>query len=370
MSSSSTTASARLPVDDDPIEYARALQAEGRAAEAAQFLRTRIEAGRGGLLMRLALVAALSESGDREAALCVAREAQALNPNISDAVVALGESLQGVGHLPAAIAEFQRALRLDPDSVPARFKLGCAWAEAGEAEKALEQFAQLTPGTVHDLAERIASVEAMCCIPRSDPGYVRYLFDQFSADYDMRMRGQLAYRAPEILRELADFVIPGASDLVALDLGCGTGLAAEVFAGMTREIDGIDLSPAMIERARARRFYRHLEVGDIETSLANGTPHYDLVLAADTLVYLGDLTAAFQGVARCLKPGGLFLFTTETSPDAEFELGPKRRWRHAERYIRHRASLAGFEVAGLLTCSPRNEAGVPVEGFAVALRKQ
>ena len=44
------------------------------------------------------------------------------------------------------------------------------------------------------------------------------------------MRGQLAYRAPEILRELADLVMPGAHDLVALDLGCGTGLAGEVFA--------------------------------------------------------------------------------------------------------------------------------------------
>jgi len=30
----------------------------------------------------------------------------------------------------------------------------------------------------------------------------------------------------------------------------------------------------------------------------------------------------------------------------------------------------GFDVAGLLKCSPRTEAGVPVEGFAVALTKQ
>ena len=75
-------------------------------------------------------------------------------------------------------------------------------------------------------------------------------------------------------------------------------------------------------------------------------------------------------IARCLKPGGLFLFTTEASTAKEYELGPKRRWRHSERYIRHAASLVGFDVAGLLECSPRNEAGVPVAGFAVALTKQ
>jgi predicted TPR repeat methyltransferase len=370
MSSFSTTASARLPTDDDPLERAEALIAQGRAAEAAQILRVRIEAGRGGLLARLALVKALRESGDKDGGLAAAREAQRLNPNVCEAVVALGESLLELGYLPAAIAEFQRALRLDPDSVPARFELGRAWAEAGEAEKALEQFALLSPSLVPGLADSVAAAQAMRSRPRSDPGYVRYLFDQFSADYDTRMRAQLAYCAPEILRELADLVMPGAHGLVVLDLGCGTGLAGELFADMTTRIDGIDLSPAMVELARARKFYRHLEVGDIETCLAHGSSDYDLVLAADTLVYLGDLTAVFGRAVRCLKPGGLFLFTTEASTSAEFELGPKRRWRHSERYIRHAASLVGFEVAGLLKCSPRNEAGVPVEGFAVALSRQ
>ena len=333
-------------------------------------LRATIERGRGGLLARLALVKALRESGEKEAALCAAREVQTLNPNIAEAVIALGESLLELGYLPAAIAEFQRALRLDPNSALARFNLGSAWAEAGEVQKALEQFALLPPGSVPDLAAKIAAVEAMRSRPRSDPGYVRHLFDQFSADYDQRMRGQLAYRAPEILRELAEMVLPGATGLVVLDLGCGTGLAGEVFAGMAAEIDGIDLSPAMVALARARKLYRNLEVADIETILANGSPDYDLVLAADTLVYLGDLTKVFRGVARRLKPGGLFLFTTEASTGAEFELGLKRRWRHSASYIRDLASSAGLDVAGLLSCTPRREAGSPVDGFAVALTKQ
>jgi predicted TPR repeat methyltransferase len=370
MLSYSTTASARLPIEDDPLERAETLIAQGRAAEAAQFLRARIETGRGGLLARLALVKAFRESGDKSGALAAAREAQTLNPNICEAVVALGESLLELGHLPAAIAEFQRALRLDPDSVAARLKLGCAWAEAGEAEKSLEQFALLSPDTVPGLADKVAAAQAMRSRPRSDPGYVRHLFDQFSADYDARVRGQLAYRAPEILRELADLVTPGANGLVALDLGCGTGLSGEAFADMTATIDGIDLSPAMIELARARKLYRHLEVDDIETGLPNDIRGYDLVFAADTLVYLGDLAAFFGKVVLLLKPGGLFLFTTEASTSADYELGPKRRWRHSERYIRHAASLVGFDVAGLLKCSPRTEAGVPVEGFAVALTKQ
>ena len=321
------------------------------------------------MLARLALVAALREAGDLGGALDAARQASALNPNVAPAILALGEILLTAGHLPTAIAEFQRALRLDPDSFDARFKLGCAWAEAGEADKALEQFALVPPGAISGLAAKIAEAQAMLARPRSDAGYVRHLFDQFSADYDSRMRGQLAYRAPEILRELAALVLPGAHALVALDLGCGTGLSGEAFAGIVSAIDGIDLSPAMIERARARGLYRDLAVADIETHLHAVGETYDLVLAADTLVYLGDLTAVFSSVERRLKSAGTFLFTVEKSHEADFELGPKRRWRHSEAYIRKSAADAGLDVAGFLACSPRSEAGKPVDGLAVALVK-
>ncbi len=161
------------------------------------------------------------------------------------------------------------------------------------------------------------------------------------------MRNQLSYRAPEILRELADLVMPGAENLVALDLGCGTGLAAEAFVDIAPTMDGIDLSPQMIEKSRARRLYRNLHVADIETGLARAAAEYDLVLAADTLVYLGDLTATFSAVAQRLKSGGYFLFTVEKSAGPDFELGPKRRWRHSESYIRRIAAAEGFDVAGL-----------------------
>ncbi|MEJ0026745.1 MAG: methyltransferase [Rhizomicrobium sp.] len=353
--------------DGDPLEYAEGLIRGGRAGEAARFLRDRIASGRGGVLARTLLVEAALAYGDTEAALAAAREAAALNPNVPQTLIALGDALRAAGHLPAAISELHRALRLDPASVAARFKLGLAWLEAGEAEKALEQFGALEAADVPELAAQIARAEAIRAQPRSDAGYVRHLFDQFSSDYDARMRGQLSYQAPEILRALADLVMPGAHDLEILDLGCGTGLAGAAFADLAAALDGIDLSPAMIAKAGARKLYRALAVGDIET--APGGEVYDLVLAADTLVYLGDLRAVFRATAERLKPGGFFLFTVERTERDGFDLGPKRRWRHSETYLREAASESGFDVAGLVAASPRAEANVPVEGLAVALTK-
>ena len=91
------------------------------------------------------------------------------------------------------------------------------------------------------------------------------------------------------------------------------------------------------------------------------------ILAADTLVYLGDLGPVFAAVAGHLAPGGFFLFTAESKEEPGFELGPKRRWRHGEIYLRETAKRAGLSVAGLVSASPRTEAHQPVPGFAVAL---
>jgi predicted TPR repeat methyltransferase len=207
--------------------------------------------------------------------------------------------------------------------------------------------------------------------PRSDPRYVRHLFDQFSADYETRMLTQLAYRAPAILREFAGFLgLGGPKRHAVLDLGCGTGLMGQEVQDWAWRLDGIDLSPQMIEKARARGIYDELRVADICVWLDNSARSYDVILAADTIVYLGDLRPIFCAAGNRLNAGGHFLFTTERKEGDGFDLGPKRRWRHSESYLRSEAKHAGLEVAGLMRCVPRTEAGGPVEGWAVALARQ
>jgi predicted TPR repeat methyltransferase len=363
--------------EGDPIEAAEALIASGRAQEAARDLRARLEAGRGGLQARLTLVKALLAAGDTQAALAEARETVSLNPSVAVAVLALGEALLAADALPTAIAELQRALRLDPDLMQARELIALAWLKAGEADKALEHLNALE----NPPADMIAACQTIKTAPRSDPGYVRHLFDQFSADYDERMIGHLAYAAPQILFELANMVMSGhvgasaragatiKKGLTILDLGCGTGLAGAVFKPLAARLDGVDLSPAMVGKARARNIYERLAVQDLTTALGAEGPLYDLILAADTLVYLGDLKPVFEAAHARLAPDGYFLFTVEKAEGEGFELGPKRRWRHSETYLRQIAQEAGFSVSGFVAAAPRHEANRPVEGFAVALAR-
>lgn len=359
-----------MPEQSNPIANAEALIASAEPQRAVDVLRRALASGRGGLMTRLALGRAHLAAGNIDDALRELRAASALGPGIADAALALGQALIAAGHLPAAVAEFERAIRLDPTFDAARHALGLAWLEAGEPDCANEILSALAEGPFGESAkEKLALARAMKDASRSPPGYVRHLFDQFSSDYDARMLGALDYRGHLILRELADLVLIERRGLDILDLGCGTGLTGTEFSPMARRLDGIDLSPRMIEQAHARRIYTKITVADLETTLADDGPSYDLIVAADTFVYIGDLTPAFRGANRRLKPGGFLLATFEKKDGAAYELGPKRRYRHSEDYLRQEAARSGFDIMGLLQCVPRTDAKKPVEGWAAALQR-
>ncbi len=356
----------------EPLARAQALVEAGKPRQACALLRSQLEAGRGGLLTRIALGRALLAADENAEALEVLRETASLAPAVAEAALALGEALLACGHLPTAIAEFERALRLEPGLPGASFALGSTWLQAGEPKRAIEFLADLAhePSPLaREVAGKLAQAEAMLAAERSPQGYVRHLFDQFSANYDERMLSDLRYRAHDILRQLSDLIMDTSRlDYTILDLGCGTGLAGEAFKDVASRLDGVDLSPRMIELARRRGIYDELIVGDLVSVLQTQTRGYDLILAADTLVYLGDLMPVLQTVERRLRPGGMFFFTLERKTGSGYELGPKRRYRHSEAYVREQAERSGFKVNGLMECVPRIEAGIPVDGLAAALQ--
>lgn len=353
---------------DNPVDQALHLVALGHPSEALAILEPLAAAGRLGPLGQLTLGQALLACGRTGEAVAVLREAVALGRDWPEAAVAFGRSLAANGALPAAIAEYQRALRIDRDCGAAELALAEAWADAGEAAKAGEHLARAEAlGEASDgLRDRL---DAMQALARSDAGYVRHLFDQFAADYDTRMRGTLAYRAPEILAELGALVAGGRlRKTPTLDLGCGTGLAAPAFRPCATTLAGVDLSPQMIAQAEAGGLYDALEVADIDAYLATTRRRFGRVVAADVFVYIGDLAAVFAGIRRVLKPGGLFLFTVERHEgEAPFMLQETRRWSHSRRYIEDLADAHGFDMRGLVDCTPRVNKGMPIPGLAGAL---
>jgi SAM-dependent methyltransferase len=88
------------------------------------------------------------------------------------------------------------------------------------------------------------------------------------------------------------------------DLGCGTGRTGAWLAGRgVSAIDGVDLTPEMLARARERGVYRELVEADVaETGL--GADAYDLVVTSLVDEHLADLRPLYAEAARVAKPGG------------------------------------------------------------------
>jgi predicted TPR repeat methyltransferase len=301
------------------------------------------------------LFAALAESGDDEALL------------------ALGQLDLRRGRTDDAARSFATAIARQPRSVRAHFGLGEALREAGDATGAADSYRiclRLDPEDAIGAGLALSLVGGAA--PAAPTGeFVRALFDAYAGRFDRALTEQLAYRGPTLLRDALDPLISDLPKLTILDLGCGTGLAGAAFADRAAAIDGIDLSPRMIDRARERGLYRSLLTADLIAGIGQlPLRSYDLALAADVLVYLGDLRPLADTVHGALKPDGLFAFTVEHLPDdrGDYALLPSKRYAHARTYI-ERLALPGFALVRLGEVSTRTDRGVPVPGLLTILRK-
>ncbi|AXO12935.1 MULTISPECIES: class I SAM-dependent DNA methyltransferase [Thalassospira] len=281
-------------------------------------------------------------------------------------------ALVSQGDYTAAIDVARAALAADSDWDEAHFTLGDIYERAGETENAVEAFRQylmLDPKDRMGAEVRLTLLGAAALRDRLPPDYVRALFDDYAPRFEISLRDRLAYRGPELLFEAIRTHLPEMlRPMDVLDLGCGTGLVGEVFAGHVDAIDGIDLSPRMINRARAKGLYRTLVAGDITDMPADIGTDYSVVIAADVLNYLGDLVPALRAAHDRMKPGGLLVFTLEHGDNFPFDLGPGQRFRHHQRAISEWLVECGFNVLSDTLGVLRQEKGNPVEGRVIVAR--
>ncbi len=101
--------------------------------------------------------------------------------------------------------------------------------------------------------------------------------------------------------------IPWAEVKDVIDLACGTGRAGTWLKGKGVEaVDGVDLTPEMLERAKTRQVYRELLLGDVgAVSLPDAS--YDLATQFLADEHLADLRPVYRETARLTRANGRFL---------------------------------------------------------------
>jgi predicted TPR repeat methyltransferase len=388
----------------------KALSAQGRVAEAIEHLQAAAAANPGIAALHLNLGNALRESGRMEAAIGSYRTSLALRQD-PEVHYNLGSVLLTLERADEAAASLASALAIKREFPLARRLLGLALSYQGYSDEAVEAYCAGGTGMTVSAAHLHLGCHLMgrgrldhaalylSKVVQTDPAnaaaahldaalnggnpsrasgaYVEQLFDIYAADFNDHLLQGLQYSAP---RELARCIATFAGrepPWDVLDLGCGTGLVGAQLASRARSLIGVDLSANMLAQARKLNLYTRLDHADLVDAMSAMEPaSFDVIAAADVLIYMGSLDEVASRVRALLRPGGLFAFSVEAASETSapirgqdtacgYRLTPTGRYVHSDDYLATVASLHGFVVRGVERTQLRLEGRQPVYGRLV-----
>jgi predicted TPR repeat methyltransferase len=132
---------------------------------------------------------------------------------------------------------------------------------------------------------------------------------------------------------------------------------------------GVDLSENMLAVAAEKNIYTELVQSDIATFLNQQAQAFNLIIAADALVYIGDLATIFTGAATTLVPGGWFAFNTEITDQPDYTMNQSGRFSHQKKYIDGLAQQQHFKIVYYQKTVTRQQNNEPVYGHLYVLGK-
>jgi predicted TPR repeat methyltransferase len=328
------------------------------------------------------------------------QQALALQPNDAVVLTNLGSALMHQGKPLEAVNCYRQALRVRPDYAEARHNI----ARVHEAMQQLEETAareddrlQRAPkdatayaklgdvynyglGKYADAVRCYREVLALCPedervsflvevlsggskLPRVPAVRISSMYDEEAADFEQRVarRGDCS---PQLLK--AALTPPATPNTDVLDLGCGTGLCGVQFRPWASTLTGVDLSAKMLEQARQRGIYDELIHSDVLTPLQAAHARFDLVVASDVLLFLGELAPLFHAAAQALRPGGRFAFTLDTlDGPGDYRMTPWAHFAHAPAYLERVLAEAHLRKLSLQHVRFPRDGGHEAQGVVV-----
>lgn len=320
------------------------------------------------------LGAAIKQQGRAQEALTAMQMAAKLSPMDWEAFNNLGSTHRALNNLAFAEACYQHALQVKPDSLEGLDNLADVLRLQGKVNEAVALYQRrlsLTPNDGH--AQHLIAMLTGQQTAKAPADYVSRTFDVYADQFDQHLTDILSYDVPNQLAHLLQACAgTDKTDWTALDLGCGTGLVGMALAPLVAQLVGVDLSGRMLEHAQARQVYQRLVQDDVVHMMQQEAANsFDLVVAADVFIYIGQLDETVKEVRRVLRPQGLLAFSIENlegdpSPATEgFRLNSTGRYSQSRAYLDTLAQQNGFVVREVHPTVLRVENGQPVQGSLV-----
>lgn len=310
--------------------------------------------------------------GDWPGALHSHARAAALGARDAEFCLRWGQCLAHGQQLPQALQAFEQALAQAPESAE-------VWSQWAHVQRDMGQTAQAIAGYQRALElgadvelhrYYLAALDPHRPLVNAPAAYVEHLFDQYADDFESHLVGQLGYQGHRVL--LDQLPVPQDTRFERVwDLGCGTGLCGALIRPRTDQLLGVDLSSAMVAKARALGVYDRLCVGELVDALDAESAQVDLVLAADVFIYVGRLEAVFEALSPRVRSQGWLAFTIEEAdPGLLVQLHPSLRYAHALVYLEQLAAQHGWRWGKLHRAPLRLDQSKPLMGAYIYLQKR
>lgn len=281
----------------------------------------------------------------------------------------LGVTYLNLNQNSDAINYFHEALKFQPQNLNTHINLAAAYLKLEDftnAAKHYESILNIDP-TNAEAKYLLAAINKDTTVKSAPSEYLQNLFDQYASSFDKHLAA-LQYSAPQIIFDTVNLLTElHANSLTILDLGCGTGLCAEKFRHFAKRLIGLDLSSKMLNAAREKNVFDELYNCDINNDFVHLTA-VDLIIAADSLVYIGDLANIFSNARKTLVKQGLFVFTIEHTNIYPYTLQSSARFAHTKNYILELATKNNFALLTEKNVKLRMQRNVAIMGYVYAFK--
>ncbi len=313
-------------------------------------------------------------TSDYEAAEKTYKEVIENSRDNSDAFFGLAATLRVAERYPEAISFYEQAFKLEPDRTDAYWEIAYSKEMVGDligAEGDYQKCVLANPS--NSMAQHLLAALRGDTTDRAPETYVSDLFDDYAAVFDKELIDELGYCVPQqIERQIKKILVGCKAKPTVLDIGCGTGLVGETLRCLVEAIDGVDLSPKMIEVARKKRIYTELFEADFESFLFNrdlGKKKYNMVVSGDALVYCGKLDKVSTGVFQRLDSDGVFCFSLEENSSPGYQLQRSGRYSHSSNYVNKTMKTCGFVPWVEKSIVPRTDGELDISGKLYLFKK-